>query len=494
MPGLWERPLVHHVIDGASVPSIAGDVFPTVNPSSGRELTQIALGRAEDVDRAVDSAWGAFERGSWSRIRPADRARRLRDLAAAVEQHSDELAELDAIDGGGPISQRRADVAGAVEMLHFASSLGEHMRGAVYPDETGYLSYSQREPYGVVAAIAPWNFPFYFAVAKTAAALATGNSVVLKMAEQTPLSAVRFGELAQEAGIPAGVLNVVNGDAVTGRLLAEHPRVPKITFTGSTEVGRAILRSGSERIASTHLELGGKSANIVFADADLEQAIDGSLFTSFFNSGQVCTSGSRLMIERPAFERVIDGLLDRIPGLVVGDPLDETTQLGPLVSAGQLARIEGMVQRAFAQGATAIVGGGRLEVDSAPGGFYYAPTLLTDVTPEMEIACEEVFGPVTSVFCFDREEEAVALANGVDYGLAATLWTTDLRRAARVAERLSAGIIWTNAPHHEASHIPYEGHKLSGLGEDQGAEAIATFTQLKVNHVAYSGRHLSWGA
>lgn len=493
MSDILERGTVHHVIDGESVPSSNGRTFTTINPTTGATITQVSLADAEDVDRAVRAAKRAFDEAEWARIRPADRARTLRRFADLIEQNAPELAELDALDGGGPVGQREGDVAAAAEILNFAASLGEHTRGAVYSDETGYLSYSRRRPYGVVAAIAPWNFPFYFAVAKTAAALALGNAVVLKMAEQTPLSAVRYGELAIEAGIPAGILNVVNGDADTGRALVDHPGVSKVTFTGSTEVGRSIIRASAQEIKSVHLELGGKSADIVFADADIEQAVDGALFTSFANGGQICTSGSRLLLERSIYDSFLTAITARAEKLRVGDPFDTENDIGPLVSEAQLHRVEGLVERAVTAGARIATGGQRLSDPERASGYFFAPTLLTGVDPQSEIAQEEVFGPVTVVLPFDTEEEALRLANSVDYGLAATVWTTDLARAARVADALDVGIIWTNSPHHEAPHIPYEGHKRSGLGEDQGVEAIATFTQLTVNHIAYAGQRLGWG-
>jgi acyl-CoA reductase-like NAD-dependent aldehyde dehydrogenase len=489
----WIDPnrVYEHIIGGERVASEDGGTFVDIDPATEQTIATVSLGTAADVDMAVRNAWSAHAEHGWAQIRPAERAEHLRSLARVVADHCEELAVLDSRESGAPLANRRDDVLGAVDTLNFAASLAEHTRGSVYSDQAGYLTYSTRQPYGVVGAIAPWNFPFYFCVAKTAFALATGNAVVLKMAEQTPLSAVRFAELALDAGIPPGILNVVNGDGDTGRALAEHPGVPKITFTGSTSVGQSIMRASAPTIKSVHLELGGKSANIVFADADLDQALDGTLFTSFFNSGQICTSGSRLLVERPIFDEFVSKLVARVQGLRIGDPTKEETHIGPLVSADQLRRVESMVAAAVAAGADVLTGGGRPKHLSA--GFYYSPTLLTGVSADSPIAQEEVFGPVTIILPFDGEAEAIEIANCVQYGLSATVWTNRVDTAMRLADNLEAGILWTNAPHHEAPHIPYEGHKSSGLGEDQGAEAIATFTRLRVNHLAFNGQRIGWG-
>ena len=347
---------------------------------------------------------------------------------------------------------------------------------------------STRIPHGVVAGIAPWNFPLFFCVAKTATALAVGNAVVLKMAEQTPMVAARFGELALEAGLPPGLLNILHGDGETGRLLVGHPLVDAVTFTGSTGVGAEILRATSERVCRTHLELGGKSANIVCADADLDQALDGTVLTSFFNSGQICTSGARLLVHRDRYDEFRERLIERIRHLRVGDPRDPATHLGPLISPEHRDRVAGMVDAAVAQGARVLTGG----TLPAGDGCYYPPTLLEGAALEWDINQQEVFGPVTTIAPFDTIEEAIAVANGVSFGLAATVWTRDLLLAHELSGQLNAGIIWVNAAHHEGPHIPYEGHGRSGLGEDQGIEAIATFTRLRVTHTGVRGQRAAW--
>lgn len=485
---------VQHFINGREVPSRSGRTFETLEPSTGNVLANVAFGTEEDVADAVDSAARAFDEGVWRNLAPGERARRLRKVAALIADHADDIASIESRDSGKPVADARADVSGAVSLLEFASTLPESVHGRVYSDEAGHFTYSRRIPYGVVGAIAPWNFPFLLAVWKTAPALATGNSVVLKMAEQTPLSTAMFARLCLEGGIPPGVLNVVHGDGpTTGAALVRHPKVPKITFTGSTSVGREILIAAAADVKSCHLELGGKSPNIVFADSDLEQAMEGSLFTSFFNSGQICTAGTRLLIDERVADEFLDGFVRRAAALRVGDPASAETQMGPVVSVEQRERIRGYVRLGVEEGATVATGGGSPEFDGAlRNGYFLQPTVFTDVTSDMRIANEEIFGPVLSVLRFRGEQECVAIANSVMYGLAATIWTNRLDTAFEMAEKLDAGIIWTNCPNRLLWHVPYEGQKASGLGEDLGHEAADTFTRLRVNYVNFAGTKLSW--
>src|SRR5579859_3277978 len=484
---------VLHFIAGAERPSASERTFLSQNPANGETLAEVAFGGPEDVDGAVDAAWAAFDSAVWRDLRGSEKARTLRRLARLIEERVDDIARIEALDVGKPLTAARGDVMAAVSLLEYFATLPENIHGRVYTDEKGYFTYSRREPYGVVAAIAPWNFPFLLAAWKTAPALAVGNSVVLKMAEQTPISTSIYARLCHEAGIPGGVVNVVHGDgSTTGAALVRHPRVRKVTFTGSTEVGRAILGASADGIKSCHLELGGKSPNIVLRDADLDQAVTGSLFTTFFNSGQICTSGSRLPIDEAVADDFLERFRRRAHALRIGDPLDADTQLGPLVSQDQLDRVQGYIESGVEAGATLVMGGSRLRPPGLEHGYFIEPTVFGDVEPHMKIAQEEIFGPVLAVLRFKTEDQAISLANDVAYGLAATVWTTGLNRAFLFAEQLEAGIVWTNCPHHLQWNIPYEGHKHSGLGEDLGLEAINTFTQLKVNYINFTGDAYQW--
>jgi acyl-CoA reductase-like NAD-dependent aldehyde dehydrogenase len=481
-----------HFIDGAEVSSASGRTFPAIDPSTGEEIGPVAFGEADDVDRAVQAARRAFESGSWSKAAPAERARVMRKLADLIRERQDEIGRIESRDTGKPVGQATGEVALAADFLTYFAGHAELPNGRTHPADAGYFVYSVREPYGVVGAISPWNYPFLLACWKTAPALAVGNSIVLKMAEQSPLSTSELAKLTIEAGMPAGVFNVVHGDGpTTGAALVAHPDVPKLTFTGSTATGQAILRSAAEHIKSVHLELGGKTPNLVFADADIDQAITGSLFTAFYNTGQICTSGSRLLVEKRNADDVIEAFVERARSIKVGDPADASTQLGPLISGEQYQRVTGYIEEGRRAGATIALGGGRGSVPVG-GGYYVEPTIFVDVKPDMKIAREEIFGPVLSVLTFEDEDEAIRLANGVMYGLAATVWTTDLGRAFRVAEKIDAGIIWTNCPHYLPVNVPYEGHKMSGLGEDLGVEALNTFTHLKTHCVNFGGAKLAW--
>jgi betaine-aldehyde dehydrogenase len=485
---------VEHFIGGEEVPSDDEGTFETVNPATGHPLANVAFGQSADIGRAVSAAWDAFEDGRWRFLAPAERARRVRAIARIIGDRREEIAQLVSLDMGKPVSDALAEVDGTVSLVDYVAGLAENTRGSVFAEQRGFLAYSQREPYGVVAAIAPWNFPFMLAAWKTLPALVVGNSVVLKMAEQSPLTATLFGSICFEAGVPAGVLNVLHGDGPqTGASLVAHPRVSKITFTGSTAVGRSILRAAADGVKSCHLELGGKSPNIVFPDADIDQALAGSLFTSFLNCGQICTAGTRLLVHEAIADEFIERLAELAAALRVGSPLEEATQLGPLVSSEQHRRVTPYVDDGLAAGARMVLGGAPPSLaEELRGGFFLAPTIFDDVHPSMRIAREEIFGPVVTILRFGSLEEALSLANDVEYGLAATLWTNDLRTAMRAADGLDAGIIWTNCTHHLGWHVPYEGHKASGLGEDLGLESISTFTKLKVNYVNFGGEQIRW--
>ena len=483
---------IAHFIGGRDEASASGRTFATIDPSTGEEIAQVAFGEAEDVGRAVAAGRAAFESGAWSKASPGHRATVLRRLADLIRGDATRIGAIESRDTGKPIGQATAEVNLAADFFTYFAGHAELPNGRTHPADAGYFVYSVREPYGVVGAISPWNYPFLLACWKTAPALAVGNSIVLKMAEQTPLSTAELGPLTIEAGMPAGVFNIVHGDGpTTGAALVAHPHVKKLTFTGSTATGQAILRSAAEHIKSVHLELGGKTPSLIFADADMDQAVAGSLFTAFYNTGQICTSGSRLLVQRSDADRIVDAVVERARKIKVGDPADASSQLGPLISQEQYQRVTGYIEEGRRGGARLALGGGRPQVPVA-GGYYVEPTIFVDVTPDMRIAKEEIFGPVLSVLTFDDEDEAIRIANDVMYGLAATVWTTDLRRAFRVAEKIDAGIIWTNCPHYLPVNVPYEGHKMSGLGEDLGVEALNTFTHLKTHCVNFGGSKFEW--
>ena len=482
--------VVDHLIDGAEVASLSGRTFDSFDPATGERLATVAFGEAADVDRAVGAARRAFLSGVWSRRAPAERARVMHRLASLIRESLTGIALIESMDTGKPIRTATTDVAFAADFMDTFAGLAAYPNGTTYPADEGHFVYSVREPYGVVGAIAPWNYPFLLSCWKTSPALAAGNTVVLKMAEETPLSTAEFGRLSVEAGFPPGVINIVHGDGpTTGAALVAHPDVPMLTFTGSTVVGQEILRVASERIKKVHLELGGKSPNIIFADADLRQAVAGSLFTAFYNSGQLCTSGSRLLVDRRVRDEVVDLLIERAAAIKVGDPRDPGTQLGPVVSRAQFDRVTGYVDLGQREGARLVVGA---TPTLTAGGYFVRPTIFADVEPQMRIAQEEIFGPVLSILTFQDEDEAIRIANDVMYGLAATVWTADLGRAFRVAERIDAGTIWTNCTHFRRPHVPTTGHKMSGLDDDLGIEAMRAFTRLKTHAINYGGTASAW--
>lgn len=472
---------VPHRIGAAARESGDGRTFQSLDPASEEVLAHVALAGDAEVDAAVTAAWEAYH-GGWRVTAPSRRAALLRELAHVFEANLDEIAETESLDTGKPLIAARGEIAAAVEMLRYYATLPENVRGVTFADEPGFATSSHRVPYGVVAAIAPWNFPFYFAIAKTAPALACGNAVVLKAAEQTPLSADLFGRLSLEAGLAPGVVNVVHGGPETGAALVSHPGVPAITFTGSTEVGRSILRAAAERVALCHLELGGKTPFIVLDDADLERAADAAAAQAFYNAGQVCTAASRLLVAEPVLDRFVELLVERAQRLRVGDPTDPQTDVGPLISDEQRRRVTRYVDGAIEQGARMRAGG-----SSAPQarGYFFQPTVLDAVRPSMAVARDEVFGPVTAIISVADEAEAVAVANDSQYGLSASIWTERIDRAMAMADRLEVGVLSVNTGGRDPSHAPYEGHKQSGIGEDKGLEAIGTFTQLRLTTIAY---------
>jgi len=468
------------LIDGEFVESTGGERFATIDAATGERITEIAQAAPADVDRAVMAARRALD-GPWSRIAPAERGRLIGALAGLIERQADELAQLEALDSGKPIAFARVvDVDMAIQQLRYYSGWPTKLEGQTLPVGTPDMHvYTRREPIGVVAAIVPWNFPLAIAVWKVAPALAAGCTVVLKPAEQTPLSALRLGALALEAGIPPGVLNVCPGDGeVTGAALAGHEGVDRIAFTGSTAVGRDIARAAAGTLAEVSLELGGKNPNIVLADADLSAAATGSAMAAFFNSGQVCGAGSRILVQREVHDDFVAELTAQARTFRVGPGLDPDTTLGPLISAEHHARVRGYVEDGVAGGAT-LLGGGQPDDEGLGNGYFLEPAVLAGVRDDDAVCREEIFGPVAVVQPFDTVDEAVTRANATPYGLTAGVWTTDVRNAHRFAAQLQAGTIWINGWGHFDPAVPFGGYKQSGYGRDSGRAALDEYLQVK---------------
>lgn len=468
-------------IDGKHVPALSGKTFQTFNPATGKVLAEVAQGAAEDIDIAVKAARRAFE-GPWSKWRPADRQQVMLRLADLVDRHYDELAMLDTLDLGAPISRTILGRKRAGALLRYYSGLatsthGETINSSFMPHDS--LTYTLKEPVGVVGAINPWNGPIGMAIWKLCPVLASGCTVVLKPAEQTPLSALRLAELCAEAGIPDGVVNVVVGLGDAGAALAEHPGVDKIAFTGSTEAGRKIVRASAGNLKRLSMELGGKSANIVFADANMDIAVAGAAMAVYMNSGQICSAGTRMFVQRPIYDEFVERVAAFAKGLRVGDPLDENTQMGPLVSSEQLDRVCGYLQVGADEGARALAGGARLTDRALADGYFVPPTLFVDVTDDMRIAREEIFGPVAAALAFDDIDEVIARGNDSEYGLGGGVWTRDLNNAHLVAKGLRTGTVWVNCYQVLDPAVPFGGYKMSGFGRESGNEHIQEYFETK---------------
>lgn len=463
-------------IDGTWVDAISGKTFAAENPATEQELVQVAEAGPDDVDRAVVAARRAFESSSWSGISPHERAKYLLKIADAVERHGDELAAIETYDNGVPFSASRARIPHIAETFRYYAGWVSKLYGTTNPSDDGRFIYMLREPIGVCALISAWNVPLGMAATKIAPALACGNTAVFKPAEQAPLSALRLAELIDECGLPAGVLNVIPGPGVTaGAAMSSHMDIDKISFTGSTGVGRHILQSAADNMKMVSLELGGKSPNIIFPDADLDAAIAASVGTFCRNSGQICSSGTRLFVQEDIYEAVAERVCQQAATFTVGAPFEPGTQMGPLISRVQMDRVLSYVEAGKQEGATLRLGGTR----TGAVGYFVGPTVFTNVRNSMKIAQEEIFGPVLSIISFKDEADAVAQGNDTMYGLAAAVWTRDVSRAHRMARALKSGRVWINTYGEADPAMSIGGYKQSGIGREYGAESINAYTQTK---------------
>ena len=481
-------------IDGKWVDAASGKTFTTPNPATGESLAEVAEADKADIDKAVDAARRAYE-GKWSKMSARDRGRLLYKLSQLIEQRSQELAELETADNGKPIRESSyVDLPQVVENFEYFAGYATKIEGETIPVPGQMFNYTIREPLGVCGQIIPWNFPLLMAAWKLAPALAAGNTIVLKPAEQTPVTAMELGKLIQEAGFPDGVVNIVPGYGETaGAALASHPGIDKIAFTGSTEVGKLVAKAAADNLTKVSLELGGKAPNIVFADADIEQAVNGAMMGIFFNQGQVCCAGSRLFLAEPIRDEFLERFKEKAQKVKVGDPMDKTTHMGPQVSEEQLNRIKGYVDIAREEGACVLTGGEppQLEGDFQKG-YFFQPTIFCDVQNQMRVAQEEIFGPVTSVITFKDEDDLIKQANETIYGLSAGIWTRDIVRAHRFAKEVHAGVIWINTYNMFNAASPFGGYKQSGYGREMGKHALELYTQVKSVWVDLSGKPIGW--
>jgi phenylacetaldehyde dehydrogenase len=469
------------LINGKWVDAASGKTFATYNPATGEVLANVAAGDKEDIDRAVKAARAAFETGPWSKISPSERGRLLWKLADLLEKHTEEFAQLESLDNGKPLKvARAADVPLAVDHFRYYAGWATKIEGNTISlglaKQGKFHAYTVREPVGVAGQIIPWNFPLLMAAWKLAPALSVGCTVILKPAEQTPLTALRLGELIMEAGFPEGVVNIVPGFGETaGAALAAHPDVDKIAFTGSTEVGKLIIHAAAGNLKKVSLELGGKSPNIILDDADIDAAIPGAASAIFFNQGQTCCAGSRLFIDKKIFDKVVDGVAQNASKIRIGQGFDPDVDMGPLVSEEQFNKVCSYLESGKQEGAKAVTGGSR----SGNRGYFVQPTVLINTTDTMKVVQEEIFGPVLTAIPFSDINEIAAKANNTEYGLAAGIWTRDIKKAHALASKLRAGTVWINCYNVFDASLPFGGYKQSGWGREMGHEVLKNYTEVK---------------
>ena len=463
-------------INGKFVESVSLKTFDTYNPATGAVLASVYEAGVEDINQAVKAAKDAFEKGLWSTMRPADRGHLIYKLANLIEEHKEELAQLDCLDNGKPINETRAvDVPGTIEQFRYFAGWATKNMGQTIPVSDSFLNYTRHEPVGVVGQIIPFNYPINMLSWKVAPALAAGCTIVLKPAEQTPLSAIYFAELVEKAGFPAGVVNIVPGfGEIAGNALVEHPNVDKISFTGSTVVGKKIMKKAADTMKRLTLELGGKSPNIILPDADLEKAIPGVFNGIMFNQGEVCSAGSRVYVHRSQYNEVVAGMVELARQVKLGNGLDEETTMGPLVSKKQQERVSEFINIGVKEGAKIAIGGGKSDT-----GYFIEPTIFVDVEENMIIAKEEIFGPVVVVMAYDSVEEVIERANNSPYGLGAGIWTENVKTAHKVANQIKSGSVWINCYDAIDPASPFGGYKQSGFGRDLSAYALESYTEVK---------------